>query len=196
MVMVILNTGQLANLNTVPRYNWFRFGIVTSHIAGHQDFLQKVREKCAQERNRFIIQEEFLVSEATGYDVSDIPKSEVRIILLYCTKAEAKVILSNGAKVGLNSSAYLWLVTQSVVGNIGDRMAGMADSFHIGMLGVHFTTSLNTILKDVMPLAVKIFAEGAVNFLNKTSGAGGQLNSKLSCHSNNTKYTWGDTLLK
>ena len=145
--MVILNTGQQANLNTVPRYNWFRFGIVTSHIAGHQDFLQKVREKCAQERNRFIIQEEFLVSEATGYDVSDIPKSEVRIILLYCTKAEAKVILSNGAKVGLNSSAYLWLVTQSVVGNIGDRMAGMADSFHIGMLGVHFTTSLNTILK-------------------------------------------------
>ena len=194
--MVILNTGQQANLNTVPRYNWFRFGIVTSHIAGHQDFLQKVREKCAQERNRFIIQEEFLVSEATGYDVSDIPKSEVRIILLYCTKAEAKVILSNGAKVGLNSSAYLWLVTQSVVGNIGDRMAGMADSFHIGMLGVHFTTSLNTILKDVMPLAVKIFAEGAVNFLNKTSGSGGQLNSKLSCHSNNTKYTWGDTLLK
>ena len=78
----------------MSRYNWFRFGIVTSHIAGHQDFLQKVREKCAQERNRFIIQEEFLVSEATGYDVSDIPKSEVRIILLYCTKAEAKVILS------------------------------------------------------------------------------------------------------
>ena len=52
------------------------------------------------------------------------------------------------------------------------------------------------VLQDVMPLAVKIFAEGAVNFLNKTSGSGGQLNSKLSCHSNNTKYTWGDTLLR
>ena len=150
MVMVILKT-LASNLNIVSRYNWFRFGIVTSHIAGHQDFLQKVREKCAQERNRFIIQEEFLVSETTGYDVSDIPKSEVRIILLYCTKAEAKVILSNGAKVGLNSSAYLWLVTQSVVGNIGEKMAGMADSFHIGMLGVHFTTSLNTILKVTPP---------------------------------------------
>ena len=107
-----------------------------------------------------------MVSEATNYDVSDIPKSEVRIILLYCTQAEAKIILANGAKVmmrlngnflknstishaqvGLNSSNYLWIVTQSVVGNIGDKMAGLADSFHIGMLGVHFTTSLNTILK-------------------------------------------------
>ena len=84
------------------RYNWFRFGIVTSHIAGHQDFLQKVRERCGEERRRFIIQEEFMVSEATNYDVSDIPKSEVRIILLYCTQAEAKIILANGAKVMMN----------------------------------------------------------------------------------------------
>ena len=53
----------------------------------------------------------------------------------------------SSAQVGLNSSNYLWIVTQSVVGNIGDKMAGLADSFHIGMLGVHFTTSLNTILK-------------------------------------------------
>ena len=30
-------------------------------------------------------------------------------------------------------------------------VAGMADSFHIGMLGVHFTTSLNTILKVTPP---------------------------------------------
>ena len=35
------------------RYNWYRFGIVTSHIAGHEKFLQKVREKCLLEKNRF-----------------------------------------------------------------------------------------------------------------------------------------------
>ena len=47
-----------------------------------------------------------------------------------------------------------------------------------------------------MTLAVKIFAEGAVNFLNKTSDIGGKLDYKMSCNSNNTKYAWGDTLLK
>ena len=155
-----------------------------------------------------------MVSEANNYDVTKIPKSEVRIILLYCTKEEAKVILANGAKVGLNSSNYLWIVTQSVVGNIEEKMAGMAESFHIGILGVHFTTSLNIILKvkeghninrdiitygrtqDVMSMAVKVFAEGAVNFLNATEKLGGKLDYKLSCSSNKTRYVWGDTFLK
>ena len=157
------------------------------------------------------------MSEANNYDVTKIPKSEVRIILLYCTKEEAKVILANGAKVGLNSSNYLWIVTQSVVGNIEEKMAGMAESFHIGILGVHFTTSLNIILKvgnkmsrvninsdsniywrtqDVMSQAVKVFAEGAVNFLNATEKLGGKLDYKLSCSSNKTRYVWGDTFLK
>ena len=47
-----------------------------------------------------------MVSEANNYDVSDIPKSEVRIILLYCTQAEAKVILANGAKVSYRSILF------------------------------------------------------------------------------------------
>ena len=92
---------------------------------------------------RFIIQEEFKLSEASQYSVSEISQSEVRIILLYCTQAEAKVILTNGAKVGLNTSNYLWIVTQSVVGDTGEKMMGLADSYHVGMLGVHFNPSLN-----------------------------------------------------
>ena len=92
---------------------------------------------------RFIIQEEFKLSEASQYSVSEISKSEVRIILLYCTQAEAKLILTNGAKVGLNTSNYLWIVTQSVVGDTGEKMMGLADSYHVGMLGVHFNPSLN-----------------------------------------------------
>ena len=47
------------------------------------------------------------MSEFKNYDVSEIVSSEVRIILLYCT---------HGAKAGLNNSNYLWICTQSVVG--------------------------------------------------------------------------------
>ena len=45
--------------------------------------------------------------------MSEIVNSEVRIILLYCTHEEVKLILANGAKNGLNTSNYLWIVTKA-----------------------------------------------------------------------------------
>ena len=47
-----------------------------------------------------------------------------------------------------------------------------------------------------MSQAVKIFAAGAVSFLNATEEVGGKLDYKLSCSSNKTRYVWGDTFLK
>ena len=106
--------------------------------------------------SRFIIQDVFKLTEAKAYSVSEIVSSEVRIILLYSTQDEAKVILANAAKAGLNTSNYLWIVTQSVVGDPGDKMMGLGESFPIGMLGIHFTPNLDTILKDIMPKAVRV----------------------------------------
>ena len=80
----------------------------------------------------------------------------MRIILLYCTQGEAKLILANGAKAGLNTSNYLWIVTQSVVGDPSEKMMGLGESFQIGMLGIHFTPNLESILKDIMPQAVRV----------------------------------------
>ena len=105
---------------------------------------------------RFIIQDVFKLTEAKAYSVSEIVSSEVRIILLYSTQEEAKLILANAAKAGLNTSNYLWIVTQSVVGDPSDKMMGLGESFPIGMLGIHFTPNLDTILKDIMPKAVKV----------------------------------------
>ena len=97
----------------------------------------------------------FKLTESKNYEVSDIASSEVRIILLYCTQREAKLILANGAKAGLNTSNYLWIVTQSVVGDPSQKMMGL-ESLQIGMLGIHFTPNLAAILKDIMPLAVRV----------------------------------------
>ena len=94
----------------------------------------------------------FKLTEAKKYDVSGIVSSEVRIILLYCTQIEAKLILANGAKAGLNTSNYLWIVPQSVVGDLSEKNVGL-ENFQIGMLGIHFTPNLGTISKDIMPLA-------------------------------------------
>ena len=34
-------------LSILDRYNWRQFGIVTSEIAGHDDFVQAVRDRVA-----------------------------------------------------------------------------------------------------------------------------------------------------
>lgn len=38
----------LAMLSIMDRYNWRQFGIVTSEIAGHDDFVQAVRDRVAK----------------------------------------------------------------------------------------------------------------------------------------------------
>ena len=43
-------------------------------------------------------------------------------------------------------------------------------------------------------MAVRVFAEGAVSFLRGSGG--GRLDYQLSCESNQTRYLWGDTLLR
>ena len=42
-------------------------------------------------------------------------------------------------QIGLNSSNYLWIVTQSVVGNINDKMAGRDQSWSPDFRGISFT---------------------------------------------------------
>jgi hypothetical protein len=79
------------------RYNWNHVGVVTSEIAGHEQFVQCVRETVASHSPRwrpgrpppsarFVIQDVFKLTEARNYDVMDIVNSEVRIMLLYCTQ--------------------------------------------------------------------------------------------------------------
>ena len=76
----------------------------------------------------------FKVSEASGWDMSEVAATEVRILLLYSTQAESASILESAAAVGLTSSEYLWMVTQSVVGN-ADHKSSSRKSLPVGMIG-------------------------------------------------------------
>ena len=73
----------------------------------------------------------FKLTKSKNYDVSEIVRSEVRIILLYCAQGEPN---------------FLW-----VVGDTSENMMGLGESFQIGMFGIHFTPKLETILKCVQP---------------------------------------------
>ena len=134
------------------------------------------------------------MTESKNYDVSSIASSEARILLLYSTQAEANVILRNAASAGLNTSSYLWIVTQSVVGNPREKLGKIATNFQIGMLGIHFEATLDSILKDMMPLAVKVFAFGAHNFLNQSKA--NKLTYDLSCDANTTSWPDGEKFFR
>ena len=85
----------------------------------------------------FVVQGVFKVSEASGWDVSEVAATEVRILLLYCTQAESGLILGSAAAAGLTSPEYLWMVTQSVVGDPNDRSSSRK-SLPVGMIGKLF----------------------------------------------------------
>ena len=84
--------------------------------------------------SRYNVQAVFKVSESNGWDISHLAASEVRIIILYCTQSEASLILEAANKSGLTSPKYLWLVTQSVIGDPGDRSINRR-ALPLGMLG-------------------------------------------------------------
>lgn len=80
-------------LSILERYKWHQFSIVTSHIAGHDDFVQAVREHVVdmQDRFKFTILNSIIVTRSS--DLVDLVNSEARVMLLYCTKGEAIDIL-------------------------------------------------------------------------------------------------------
>ena len=55
-------------------------------------------------------------------------------MVLHCTQGEASLIVGAAEKAGLTSHKYLWLVTQSVIGDPTDRSINRR-ALPLGMLG-------------------------------------------------------------
>ena len=73
----------------------------------------------------------------------ELALSETRILLLYSTKPEARQIMEWAADAGLTGDSYVWVTTQSVIGESKEA----SSDFPAGMLG-EFT--LQTFLFEVV----------------------------------------------
>lgn len=128
-----------AMLSILTRYNWHQFAIVTSQIAGHDDFVQAVRDKVQESEFKFIILANVMV--VAEKDLQQLVGTEARIILLYCTREEAKTIFQFASKLGLTGANYVWIATQSVIGDsleaptISTEKSFQEAAFPVGMLG-------------------------------------------------------------
>ena len=80
----------------------------------------------------FRIQVEIKVSSAE--DLRELEMSETRIVLLYSTKPEGAEIMKWASEAGLTGRSYVWIATQSVIGESIDALPDMP----AGMLGTTY----------------------------------------------------------
>lgn len=80
---------------------------------------------------RFTILTAILVTKPE--DLRELVNSESRVMLLYSTREEAIHILSQARHYNITGENYVWVVTQSVIGDL--QAPG---EFPIGMLGKSF----------------------------------------------------------
>lgn len=165
-----------AMLSILERYKWHQFSIVTSHIAGHDDFVQAVRERVneMQDHFKFTILNSVMVMRPS--DLMELVNSEARVMLLYCTKSEAIDILAAAEELKITGENYVWVVTQSVIENTQAH-----PQFPVGMLGVHFDTSSASLINEIAT-GLKVYALGVQSFLADPMNNGRKLNTQhLSC---------------
>ncbi|XP_060833233.1 glutamate receptor ionotropic, NMDA 2B isoform X8 [Bombus pascuorum] len=181
-----------AMLSILERYKWHQFSVVTSQIAGHDDFVQAVRERISdmQDTFKFTILSAILVTDTR--DLLELVNSESRVMLLYSTREEAITILGAAHDYKITGENYVWVVTQSVIENLQTP-----SQFPIGMLGVHFDTSTERLVSEITT-AVKVYAYGAEDFLNNQANSHLSLNTQLSCEGSYGESRWnaGDLFFK
>ncbi|XP_066141506.1 glutamate receptor ionotropic, NMDA 2B isoform X2 [Euwallacea fornicatus] len=181
-----------AMLSILERYKWHQFSVVTSLIAGHDDFIQAVRERVSvmQDRFKFTILNAVLVSNKG--DLAALVNSEARVMLLYCTKEEAIDILTAASDLQLTGENYVWVVTQSVI----ETASQAPYQFPVGMLGVHFDTSSSSLVNEITA-AIKVYAYGVEDFLADPANKHRSLTTQLSCEGEGAaRWDTGDRFFK
>ncbi|KAI8426241.1 hypothetical protein MSG28_005153 [Choristoneura fumiferana] len=118
-----------AMLSILERYKWHQFSVVTSAIAGHDDFIQAVRERVTalQDRFKFTILNAVVVKKPA--DLNELVTSEARVMLLYATREEAADILSTAGDLHLTSENFVWIVTQTEIATAVKVFAYGVDSY-------------------------------------------------------------------
>ncbi|XP_026499121.1 glutamate receptor ionotropic, NMDA 2B [Vanessa tameamea] len=166
-----------AMLSILERYKWHQFSVVTSAIAGHDDFIQAVRERVTalQDRFKFTILNAVVVKKKKAAVLNELVTSEARVMLLYATQEEAADILSSAGDLHLTGENFVWIVTQSVLGSMQQP-----NKFPVGMLGVHFDTSSSSIIAEIAT-AVKVFAYGVESYVSEPENIRYPLGTRLSC---------------
>lgn len=184
-----VNHQSAAMLSILKRYSWHQFSIVTTHIAGHDNFILAVRDEMERMHNEFrfillsIVIVDTLDVEGTRNKLAELQNTDTRIILLHSSKEEAIEIFRVANELGLTGKSFMWIVSRTILGERGDLgdFPATPETFPIGMLGIYFNTRIE-ILETEVENAVKVFGHGLELFVNDPRNANVTLHPNLSCY--------------
>ncbi|CAB3397418.1 unnamed protein product [Caenorhabditis bovis] len=151
-----------AMIALLQRYNWPKFGVVTSDMAGGEEFVGAVRDELENFSNRSTKFEmlhycHINTTNKTDIDVNliELRKNQAKIILLYSNVHQANAIFSRADVLKMTNEKYLWIGTQSVKGTHKTVKSAAPP----GMLSVNFHTVSNAMFylqEDVIPLIIQL----------------------------------------
>ncbi|XP_074647823.1 glutamate receptor ionotropic, NMDA 2B-like isoform X2 [Tubulanus polymorphus] len=140
-----------AMINILRRYQWKAISVITSSIVGHDQFINTIRrrrEEISKEFNFELLQTVHLVEmdeKGIRKQLIKIKDSDTRIMLLLASKEDSHNIFAVAAELGLTADQYMWIVTQSAVGN----KQTPPPSYPVGMMGIYFDTERKALLNAI-----------------------------------------------
>nr|XP_045614741.1 glutamate receptor ionotropic, NMDA 2B-like [Procambarus clarkii] len=152
-------------LSILQRYSWPKFAVVTSLIAGHNDFIQALRDLMLELPNKGSGQEFSMTNTVrvsnVDTDLMELVSSEARILFLYSTRSEAAVILSRATKLGLT--------------------------------GVHFNTTDEAMIEEITT-AMSVFVWGLAGHVKDEASRDvlPDLSPSLSCDTGDARWRGGE----
>uniref|UniRef100_A0A4W5QAK9 Receptor ligand binding region domain-containing protein n=1 Tax=Hucho hucho TaxID=62062 RepID=A0A4W5QAK9_9TELE len=156
----------LLMMNIMEEYDWHIFSIVTSKFPGYQEFISVLRVTVDHSFVRWDLQSVVTLDAVDGDTNSkahiQLKRIQSPVILLYCSKEEARYILEEARSLGLTGSGYIWIVPSLTTGNPDFT----PDIYPLGMISVSYNEMeypLESRLRD----GVGIIATAAVAMLRE-----------------------------
>eukprot|EP00058_Branchiostoma_floridae_P022657 XP_002608147.1 hypothetical protein BRAFLDRAFT_91374 [Branchiostoma floridae] len=124
---------------------WYRFSVVTSEMPGHRLFQKTLRDKVAnfkenEEKGVWSIYRTFTLNVHPTSSVQDVKAQLVgrnmsQVVLLYCSKKEAKTIFQAAGALGYTSEDFVWIAAESVIGDF-TKLREAPPQYPVGLLSL------------------------------------------------------------
>ncbi|KAL8576689.1 hypothetical protein ACOMHN_025164 [Nucella lapillus] len=159
-----------AIFSLLQRYNWTQFTVVTTQVAGYQQFLATLKSMARDTQRKarvtvsghgqksFSVLQEVLIREWTNtthvrYQLNKLIGTDSRIIVLHSgSGGECFTVMETAAALGLTGREYQWILTQTAI----STSIRAHRSFPVGTLGVTYKHDVET-MKQAIRTAVKVW---------------------------------------
>ncbi|XP_051558115.1 glutamate receptor ionotropic, NMDA 2A [Myxocyprinus asiaticus] len=127
----------LLMLAIMEEYDWHIFSVVTTKFPGYQEFIATVRVTVDHSFVRWDLQSVVTldgVGEPEDRAHVQLKRIQSPVILLYCSKDEAAMVLDEARSLGLTGAGFVWIVPSLTTGNLEHT----PEAFPTGMISVAY----------------------------------------------------------